>query len=199
MTVLISAYLEKHPTEDGAAERINDELSTIYQKTVEEHPEKYAAFLVLLRHLLPLFKSPAILLPWWDRLIDPVLDSVGRYKGVATEALRNLLALSSLDGDVAGSNDTGLNPFADRLMKRWMEVTRGPQTGSENAEFKMTMIREALMVYGKKDPKVGGPPLARVCEKRDDPLTRMTVLELHAGVEWFLREEGLSKPGLGLA
>ena len=107
-----------------------------------------------MRHLLPIFKNPSILLPWWDKLTDPVLDSVGKYKGVATEAINNLLALTNLDSESTGSTDTGLNPFADRLLRRWMELYQAAKIGNETAEFKISMISEGLMSYGKKDPKV---------------------------------------------
>lgn len=101
-------------------------------------------------------RSPARIVQWWDRFLDPVLENLNTEKGLAAEALRSVLELLAFEEDDIDKPTTeGPNIFADRLLSRWMELNALNQaaTGSGSSSSKETFMREAIMAFGKKDPK----------------------------------------------
>ncbi|KAK3943888.1 tuberous sclerosis 1 protein [Diplogelasinospora grovesii] len=153
---VIDAYLDKHENpEDGAADRLNDELLPIYEKSVHDCPEKYAAFLAVLRGLRPAMRTPARILVWWDRLLDPILDYLDREKGLGKEVLSNILDLvSNYEAESpADSSGAGLGPYIDRMLSRWMQFQTGKSGSSFSGDFKEAMVKRALFVLGHKDSK----------------------------------------------
>ncbi|KAL2158994.1 hypothetical protein VTH06DRAFT_3025 [Thermothelomyces fergusii] len=153
---IIAAYLEKHerPSE-GAGERLGDELQALWEKTVQGHPEKYVAFLTVLRQLRPAFQTPARVFKWWDTLLDPVLDHVGREKGLARQVMDHTLDLLSTEeyDDPAAWSGEGLVPLISRLLARWIQVREAQPDLRPSTDLKEQMIKDALMAFGKKDPK----------------------------------------------
>ncbi|KAK3323479.1 Hamartin protein-domain-containing protein [Cercophora scortea] len=158
LRAIIASYLEKHERPDySAADRLNDELLSIYKKNVEGRTDKYAAFLAIIRELRPAIRTPARLFEWWDRLLDPIMDCVGRERGLASEVLENTFDLLSMDNESQESLDlgpTGLAPFVHRLLNTWMDA-RASQSFIDvpSVDFKERIVGEALMAFGKKDPK----------------------------------------------
>ncbi|AEO66846.1 b6a64ac2-53b1-4850-aa3a-168ef489c3f4 [Thermothielavioides terrestris] len=153
---IIAAYLEKHEEPDeGSGERLDDELLGIWEKVVQGRPEKYAAFLAVLRHLHPGLRTPAKIFKWWDKLLDPVLDHVGREKGLAREVMTHTLDLLSADeyDDPAAWGEEGLTSVVDRLLTRWMQVREAQPDLRPSTDLKEQMIKNALMAFGKRDPK----------------------------------------------
>ncbi|KAK1782508.1 Hamartin protein-domain-containing protein [Copromyces sp. CBS 386.78] len=170
LTALISNYLGRHEhAEDGAADRLNEELLSIYTKNVENRPGKYAAFLAILRELRPAMKTPARIFEWWDRLLDPVLEYVGQEKGLAREVSTNTLDLLAIDkfDESSNSSEASLAPFTERLLSRWMDARASQINCVPMADFKDRMVKKALMVFGKKDPKGFMTCLDRYFVKRD--------------------------------
>lgn len=149
LLAIIGSYLE-HQKDDENGDRLNEEILSICNKTVLHSPNRYAGFLAILRELRPAIKPPGRIFEWWDRLLDPVLEHVDQEKGLAREVLNNTLDLLSIDGS---EGSTGLTPFTDRLLKRWMEAQANRCQAVTSADFKERMIKKALMVFGKKDPK----------------------------------------------
>ncbi|KAM7204506.1 tuberous sclerosis 1 protein [Naviculisporaceae sp. PSN 640] len=149
LVAIISSYLE-HQKDDENGDRLNEELLSICNKTVLPSPDRYAGFLAILRELRPAIKPAARIFEWWDRLLDPVLEHVGQEKGLAREVQNNTLDLLSIDGS---EGSTGLTPFTDRLLKRWMDARANKPQAVTSVDFKERMIKKALMVFGKKDPK----------------------------------------------
>jgi len=47
-----------------------------------------------------------------------------------------------------------LNPFTNRLLKRWMDARANETIDVTSPDFKERMVQKALMAFGKKDPKV---------------------------------------------
>ncbi|CCC06865.1 unnamed protein product [Sordaria macrospora k-hell] len=169
-TDLISNYLDRHEhAEDGASDRLNEELLSIYTKNVENQPGKYAAFLAILRELRPAMKTPARIFEWWDRLLDPVLEYVGQEKGLAREVSTNTLDLLAIDkyDESSNSSEASLAPFTERLLSRWMDARASQINCVPTADFKDRMVKKALMVFGKKDPKGFMTCLDRYFLKRD--------------------------------
>ncbi|KAL2141898.1 hypothetical protein VTI28DRAFT_1831 [Corynascus sepedonium] len=153
---IIASYLEKHERpNEGSGERLDDELQSLWGKAVQDHPEKYAAFLTILRQLRPGFQTPARTFKWWDTLLDPVLEHVGREKGLARQVMDHTLDLLSADeyDDPAVWSEEGLVPLIHRLLTRWMEVRETLPNLRPSTDLKEQMIKDALMAFGKKDPK----------------------------------------------
>lgn len=119
-------------------------------------PERYAAFLTLMRELRPVLRTPARIFEWWNRLLDPVLESIDQEKGLAREAVEHTFDLLSIDenDDPAAWNEAGLGPFIDRLLTRWMEVMEKQAKGNTpSIDLKEKMLKQATLIFGKKDPK----------------------------------------------
>ncbi|KAK3902115.1 Hamartin protein-domain-containing protein [Staphylotrichum tortipilum] len=156
ITTIVASYLEKHEKADeGSGERLGDELLGIWEKSVQDHPEKYAAFIAVLRQLRPGLRNPARVFKWWDRLLDPVLDHADREKGLAREVMDHTLDLFSADeyDDPTAWSEDGLAPLVNRLLVRWMEVRETKPDLRPAADLKEQMIKDALMAFGKRDPK----------------------------------------------
>ncbi|KAB5532750.1 Hamartin protein-domain-containing protein [Coniochaeta sp. 2T2.1] len=154
---VLAAYLEKHEKHDEAgADRLQEELTSIYHKHVIGRPNKIAPFLAVLRQVRPALRSPVRIVQWWDRFIDPVLDNLNKEKGLANEALKNILQLLVYDEDgYVKPQPDGPNTFADRLLSRWMQLNALNQaaTGSGTTNSKERFMEEAIMTFGKKDAK----------------------------------------------
>ena len=157
LVAVISAYLDKHQKfDEGAADRLNEELVSIYDKLVYNRPSKYASILIVLRKLQPAFHTSRRTFEWWNKLLDPVLESVESEKGLAREVLDYTYDLLLLDqnNEPAEWNEAGLSPFIDRLLSRWMELMSWQADArSVSSDLKEKVLTEALLVFGKKDPK----------------------------------------------
>ncbi|GAB1318958.1 Hamartin protein-domain-containing protein [Madurella fahalii] len=156
LNAIIASYLEKHDKPDeGSGERLGDELLAVWEKIVKDRPDKYAAFLAVLRELRPALRTPSRIFKWWDKLLDPVLEHVGREKGLAREVMDHTLDLLSADeyDDPTAWSEEGLAPLVNRLLSRWMEVRERQPHFRSSTELKDQMIKEALMAFGKRDPK----------------------------------------------
>ncbi|KAK4134273.1 hypothetical protein BT67DRAFT_313965 [Trichocladium antarcticum] len=175
----IAGYHEKHNRPDEASsDRLGEELLAIWDKTVRDHPEKYTAFLTVLRQLRPGLRTPTRVFKWWDRLLDPVLDHVAREKGLAREVMENTLDLLSADeyDDPAVWSDERLAPLVSRLLSRWMDARETQADLRPSADLKEQMIKEALMAFGKKDPKAFMTALNDFVAKREHRNSALSLL-----------------------
>ena len=109
--------------------------------------------------------GPLIIFEWWDRLLDPVLEYVGQEKGLAREVSTNTLDLLAIDkyDESSNSSEASLAPFTERLLSRWMDARASQINCVPTADFKDRMVKKALMVFGKKDPKVRISPSPCAC------------------------------------
>lgn len=154
MTQVIDAYLEKH-NEEGASERLQEDLLSIWDKTVKENVGSYAPWLAILRRLLPALRNPTYLVQWWDQMTEPVLDHMAQDKNLAKEAWANTLAVLTYDNGVEAAEGQGANQIAIKLMKTWMQSFQlSSNDGNSSGALKATLIRSGLLSYGKKRPKV---------------------------------------------
>ncbi|KAL2023428.1 hypothetical protein VTK56DRAFT_2785 [Thermocarpiscus australiensis] len=156
LNAIIASYLEKHEKSDeGSVERLGDELLAIWEKIVKDRPERYAAFIAVLRQLRPGLRTPARIFKWWDKLLDPVLDHVAREKGLAREVMDHTLDLLPADeyNDPTAWSEEGLAPLVNRLLTRWMAIRETQANIGPSTDLKEQMIGQALMAFGKRDPK----------------------------------------------
>jgi hypothetical protein len=176
---VIDSYLEKHNKPDeGSGDRLGDELLAIWDKIVRDHPEKYTAFLTILRQLRPGLRTPARVFKWWDKLLDPVLDHVAREKGLAREVMDHTLDLLLADeyDDPAAWSEEGLAPLVNRLLSSWMEVRETQANLRPSSDLKEQMIKEALMAFGKRDPKAFMTALNDFVVKREHRNSALSLL-----------------------
>jgi len=156
LDAIISSYLERHDKpEEGSGDRLNDELLAIWDKAVQDHPEKYAAFVAVLRQLRPGLGAPARTFQWWDKLLDPVLDNATREKGLARSFMDFTLEIlsSSEYDDPEAWGEEGFIPWLNRLLVRWMELRESQADFRPSTDLKEQVLTDALLAFGKKDPK----------------------------------------------
>lgn len=158
ITQVIEAYLNKHEEySDSSSDRLQDDLLGLYEKHVKGTPSKYAVFIHIFRLLVPVLRTPARLFKWWDILNDPVLENFTREKGLMEEshnATLEVLMLGHVDNDDSTAEPT-VNPFAQRLLSSWKDKYYKTQSGNDlTGESSERAIRQALLTYGKKRPKV---------------------------------------------
>lgn len=154
----IESYLTKHERhDDSSADRLQEELLAIYHKHVKDRPSLITGFVAILSRLVPIIKTPARILQWWDLLKDKVEEHFSSERGLMAEsssAVRDLLALDDV-GPGDGGMEAVLNPYAERLLRVWIDTYQaGPS--KKNAEPLERSARESLVFYGKRKPKVGG-------------------------------------------
>ncbi|GKT80002.1 tuberous sclerosis 1 [Colletotrichum tofieldiae] len=154
---VIDAYLNKHEKyDDSSAERLQDELLSIWDKHVSGAPAKYAPFIHIFRLLVPAIRSPARLFKWWDILNDPVLENIIREKGLMEESHLTTLEVLMLETPEVDdpTAEPVVNPFAKRLLLTWLEKYYKVQSDSDlSAQSSERAIRQALITYGKKKPR----------------------------------------------
>ncbi|TQN73905.1 Tuberous sclerosis 1 protein-like protein [Colletotrichum shisoi] len=154
---VIDAYLNKHEKyDDSSAERLQDELLSIWEKHVKGAPAKYAPYIHIFRLLVPAIRTPARLFKWWDILNDPVLENITREKGLMEESHHATLEVLMLDTPENDDSNTEaiVNPFAKRLLLTWLEKYYKIQSETDlSAQSSERAIRQALITYGKKRPR----------------------------------------------
>lgn len=154
---VIDGYLHKHATYDqGASDRLQDELLAIYHKHVEDFPPRYAAFLFILRLLRPAIRSPEHIIRWWDKLVEPVVGSLAQEKGLASEALANVENLLFYGQDDEADQEEIQTQISTRLIGTWMATFQLAQAeGGSDTALHEKLLLEVLLLFGKKKPQVG--------------------------------------------
>ncbi|KAL1839053.1 hypothetical protein VTJ49DRAFT_1917 [Mycothermus thermophilus] len=153
---VITAYIEKHDKpDDAASDRLDDELVALWEKVVQDHPERYAAFLCVLKELRPALRTPARTFKWWDRLLDPVLEHVTSERGLAREVMDHTIDLVAADelNDPTAWSEQGVVPLVSRLIDRWVDMVESPPDMRPSIELKQMMAKDALLAFGRRDPK----------------------------------------------
>ncbi|KAI1210880.1 Hamartin protein-domain-containing protein [Annulohypoxylon truncatum] len=153
---IIDAYLCKHEKfDESVADKLNDELLSLFHKDVSQVPSRYTAFVALLRRLRPIIGQPDKIFQWFDLLLL-VLNHLNQEKDLAVEVEGILLdILTADDGDDPSSPTGGAAPqLAERILLLWLDeydtVGKSPDAISE---FKEKQMQRTLLHYGKRRPK----------------------------------------------
>jgi hypothetical protein len=158
----IDAYLRRHQKQDdAAADRLQEELFSIFDKHVKDKPTTFAPFLTILRQLLPTLRTPERIFAWWDSC-SALLAKSSPEKGVVEESLANIMEIIKIAEEDHDGSETELasNPLIDRLFTGWMEkLYPSVSDALSNLEPNERITREALVQFGKKHPKVGLCPI----------------------------------------
>ncbi|KAF2971136.1 hypothetical protein GQX73_g2430 [Xylaria multiplex] len=171
---IIEAFLNKHTDkwDESIAEKVHDELLSIFKQDIAQEPARYAAFIAILRHFRPLIGQPARTLQWFDLLL-PALTHLGQDKDLASESQGIVLdILTGADGNDTGSFTRGAaTPVAEKIILLWFrEVELLRESPDALQDFKEKQLRETLLLYGKKRPKDFMTVLDRfVCKRSHRP------------------------------
>jgi hypothetical protein len=88
-------------------------------------------------------------------MTEPILDHMAQDKNLAREAWANTLAVLTYDNGVDAAEGQGANQIAIKLLKTWMQSFQfSTSDGNSSGSLKATLIRNGLLSYGKKRPKV---------------------------------------------
>ncbi|KAI0888944.1 Hamartin protein-domain-containing protein [Annulohypoxylon maeteangense] len=153
---IIDAYLCKHEKfDESAADKLNDELLSLFHKDVSHVPSRYTAFVALLRRLRPIVGQPDKIFQWFDLLLL-VLNYLNQEKDLAAEVEGTILdILTADDGHDSSSPTGGAAPqLAERILLLWLDeyetIGKSPDAISE---FKEKQMQRTLLHYGKRRPK----------------------------------------------
>ncbi|KAF4960290.1 hypothetical protein FSARC_10514 [Fusarium sarcochroum] len=156
LTQTIDAYLRRHQKyDDATADRLQEELFSIFDKHVKDTPGAFAPFLTILRQLLSTLRTPERIFAWWDSCAA-LLAKSSPEKGVVEESLATIMEIISVAEENHDGTDTDLasNPLIDRLFTGWMEKLYPAATEAlTSLEPNEKITREALVQFGKKHPK----------------------------------------------
>ncbi|XXG98541.1 mitochondrial 54S ribosomal protein YmL41 [Hypoxylon texense] len=153
---IIDAYLNKHEKfEESVADKVNDELLSIFHRDVAQIASRYTPFIAILRYLRPVIGQPTKIFQWFDLLL-PALDYLNQEKGLASEVEGILLdVLTAEDGNDPSSPTGGAAPqLAERTLLLWLEEYEAiGRTPDALSNFKERQLRRTLLHYGKRRPK----------------------------------------------
>lgn len=152
----IDGYLEKHDnSDDSSSDRLQNELRTIFDKHVPDHPNATGPWMGILRRLQPALQSPEKVLFWFDACLQLLDDGTPREKLVVDEMVQAMMNTVQIANLVQDPDDSEGNPIIDRLFSVWLNkfypaVANG-KTSAENNEL---LLRDTLMKFGKSRLKV---------------------------------------------
>ncbi|KAF5017900.1 hypothetical protein F66182_10147 [Fusarium sp. NRRL 66182] len=156
LTQTIDAYLRRHQKhDDAAADRLQDELFSIFDKHVKDTHAAFAPFLAILRQLLSTLQTPERIFAWWDAC-SALLTTSSLEKGVVEESFNCIMEIVSIAEQNHDTSDADLasNPLIDRLFSGWMERLYPATTeGLASLQSNEKITREALVQFGKKHPR----------------------------------------------
>lgn len=115
------------------------------------HPARFAPFLSILSSLRRSLCTGPKALQWFELLNDDVLESVWQEKDLAGETL------AVIESFLASKSDDleGLRSMLSRSLERWIGFADvAAQSGDPSIAFKEKMIRQTILTWGKKQPKV---------------------------------------------
>lgn len=155
---ILEAYIQKHETkfDDNTADKANEELLSLFNKDVIHTPARYAPFIAIIRRLRPLVVKPDRVFQWFGLLV-PVLDHLNQEKGLASECQDTLLdVMTADDGHDSSIPDKGAAiMLAEHHITIWLEECDIIHKDSDAARIiKEKFLRETLILYGKRRPKV---------------------------------------------
>lgn len=133
---------------------------SIFEKHVRGKVSASAAWISILRRLLPMIQTHERILVWVESLKGILSERPSHKKGEIEEisaALTDLVNLADEYEDV-GEGELPLNPVMHRLFSIWMERFYPTSiSGVVGMEYNERLFREALIQFGKRRPQVWLP------------------------------------------
>ncbi|CAL3963002.1 unnamed protein product [Diplocarpon coronariae] len=181
LSQVIHAYLEKHAVCDELdCQRLQEELLSIYQSSILDHPIRLAPFLSILRALKPNIKGSGRLLQWWDKLSGPIIVHLGTERGLSFEARHTILQLLTYEEeddvylqDAKATSET----VAEDLMKTWIAKSKlALEEFNDHAKFVETQLQLILLSFGKRRPQDLLITIGKFFVKRDSRIQALSLL-----------------------
>ena len=153
----IAAYLRRHPKYDeAAADRLQEELFSIFNKHVKGNLAASAPWIAILRGLLPMIQTSERLVLWLDSL-DGILSRTSHDKGIVDQTVAGLMDIVAIADEYQEDTDgeVKLNPIMENIFGKWMnKFYPGLVAGVQGMEYNERMFRDCLVQFGKKRPLV---------------------------------------------
>ncbi|KAF1965209.1 hypothetical protein BU23DRAFT_490075 [Bimuria novae-zelandiae CBS 107.79] len=156
----ITNFLDKYDVIDDAdAQRFHDELLPLYHRHVQGNPAKLGAFLAVLRAVRPALTGEARLGEWWDIVLRPTLDGIGRKRHEVEDAKELLQSLLLYDADESKEEEHARlsHVFLRKTLDIYLARTKVP-SGSDDVispenDCVSNEIESVLIKFGRKQPK----------------------------------------------
>ncbi|KAI1822791.1 hypothetical protein F4861DRAFT_371552 [Xylaria intraflava] len=154
---LIDAFLYKRGDkwDESIADKVHDELLSLFKQDIAPKPTSYAAFIAVLRRLRPLIGQPAKVLQWFELLL-PALAHSSLDATLSSQSQGIVLDILTAD-DVSDTDSLAggaATLVAEKIILLWFRAVelfhRGPDAPQE---FRERHLKETLLLYGKKRPK----------------------------------------------
>ncbi|KAH7136478.1 Hamartin protein-domain-containing protein [Dactylonectria macrodidyma] len=153
---VIDAYLRRHQKyDDAAADRLYEDLSSIFDNHVKDVPAAFAPWLAILRRLLPMLRTPERIFALWDSCAV-LAATASPGKGVIDESLASIVDILSLAEESTETSEQNIfsNPLVDRLITGWIEhLYPAASEGIAGADYNEKITREALIQFSTRHPK----------------------------------------------
>jgi len=155
----------RQDTEDYDAQRIQDELLSIYDGPVSSDAEKLPMFLQLLHLLRPCIQGQDRLEEWWTKVVEPIVNGTG-YKRIEIQRASGLL-ISVLDYDAEQDDHQEQarisSHFINVVLSVWLKRTQVPSPEQESLTVEdqhvARQLEDVLIGFGKKKAQVFRPPV----------------------------------------
>lgn len=153
------------PADHAAAAAANQELKTLWEKCVRQHPAKLGAFAGVLHELRPAIVGRKHILDWWLLAIKPVILGPAYKKTAVEDAQDFLLGAMVYDDDDDDNDDDSLAERAKvsaqlrrELFDLYIDRTQrlaSDEDQKDAAESQMVAerVESILVAFGKKRPQ----------------------------------------------
>lgn len=156
----IEQQIDRYPTvEDETSETFHEKLKQIYVKHISDDQTRLPAFLQALQLLRPWMNGAERKLHWWNVVVKPILDNVGRLRVEIERASAFMIAilLYDVNDDPDGIKAKESSFFAKVVLEGYLNRTmwssaEGGDYTWEN-EHCAGQFEHVLLTFGKKKPK----------------------------------------------
>ena len=109
----------------------------------------------ILRRLQPALQSAEKILFWFDACLQ-ILDNTPLDKDVVKETVQAMMNTVKVAEFIQESYEGELNPIIDRFFSIWLDrFYTAVAEGNKAIENNEKLLRDALVHFGKRRPKVG--------------------------------------------
>ena len=155
---------------------MQDELLSIYQHLVVDKPSRLAPFLAIMRNFKPILRGSGRLLQWWEKLAIPIINQLGKEKGLAEEAKNTLLDILVEDEEDEDSIATA-SKITDNLMAIWLKNNNLAMTEfDDQARFVEGQMQAILLAFGRRRPKTLLTAINKFFVKKDSRILTLGLL-----------------------
>ncbi|KAF2744196.1 hypothetical protein M011DRAFT_470611 [Sporormia fimetaria CBS 119925] len=155
----LDAFLYRRHETDYDAQRLHDELLSLYKKHVTGDKEKNSSFISALRRLRPALSGEACHRQWWELVVKPTIYSVGRKRNELEEARRFLqdILVFDPDEDKQGEYARLSKDFSKTLLEAYLSKTKAPSGSTDfispEDDFVAGVLESILVKFGCRKPK----------------------------------------------